>query len=211
MEQLTVAAAIAWYSATSRGLRFPETGRCNRARWQSPALFAVRATGVGRKSLHDGMVHTALAVVMVSLLAGASDLVAEPTHRHTAYVDVLGKGGLYSVGYDYSLTRRLQLGAAVSAYSLDDERVLTVSPYLGVRIIGGHRHSWFTQVGPRLANQSVRSPAMRWNGPSRTGVAGQLSSGYEYRRRVVLRVYAMTVAGSGGVVPWAGTSVGVAF
>jgi hypothetical protein len=42
---------------------------------------------------------------------------------------------------------------------------------------------------------------------SETAINGELSSGYEYRSRVLLRVYAMGAIGD-RFVPWVGASIG---
>ena len=131
--------------------------------------------------------------------------------RHTVYTEAFGKGGLYGLGYDYQLTPRFSVGAALSAYSIDDQRILSVSPYLGVHMLARGRHAWFTHVGPQLINQAIQSPVPRWNGEHSTSVGAQLSTGYEYRGRVVVRTFLMGVAGKGGASPWGGVSVGWSF
>ena len=58
---------------------------------------------------------------------------------------------------------------------------------------------------------ATRSPVPEWDGDRTTGVGAELSSGWEYRRGVLVRVYGMVAAGKGGAAPWLGSSIGWAF
>jgi len=145
----------------------------------------------------------AVAVVALSRDARADD--------HTVYVEAFGRGGLYGIGYDYQLTLRLSVGATVSAYRLYGQTVVTAAPYLGLYLLRGQRHGWFAQAGPQLAVVSADSPIAGWDGERRAGLGGELTSGWEYRDRVVIRTFATLTAGKGGVAPWAGASIGLEF
>src|SRR6202008_5154781 len=70
--------------------------------------------------------------------------------EHAIYVELLGKGGLYGVGYDYQFHPRLAVGATGSYYVLDGQEVLDFSPYLVAYLVGTGRHRWFVQGGPEL-------------------------------------------------------------
>jgi hypothetical protein len=148
--------------------------------------------------------RTATAVLVCALAGGAG---AEE-RPHALYLELLGKGGLGGVGYDLELSARYGAGAAASFYVLDDQRILSFSPYASIRLLGDACHRWFVHAGPQVARVAVRSPVPEWPGTTSTGVGAELSSGWEYRNRVLVRVYAMAAAGRGGVQPWIGVSVG---
>ncbi|MCE9577160.1 MAG: hypothetical protein K8W52_28690 [Deltaproteobacteria bacterium] len=160
-------------------------------------------------------VGTLLAVLSVSVGASADPGVAihaaaaraPSLHRHSIYLEALGKGGVWGLGYDYRLTPRLAIGAVGSYLGLDGQRLLTFAPYVSLAPIG-LRHRWFIDVGPQLVDVATPSPVPEWSGTHSTGIGGEVSSGYEYRGRVVVRVYAMAVAGGSGIAPWFGTSLG---
>lgn len=128
--------------------------------------------------------------------------------RHALYLEAFGKGGLWGLGYDYQLHPRVALGGAVSYYVLSGDHVAVLAPYLGARVLGQGRHRWFAHAGPLLMLQRTPSPAPEWAGRSEIGVSAQLSSGYEYRSRVLIRAALMGTVGKGGPLPWAGVSLG---
>ena len=130
-------------------------------------------------------------------------------HRHAAYLELLGKGGLWGVGYDYLVWPRLAVGGTVSYYPPDREYVMSVSPYAAIYPLGGRRHRWFVQLGPQVVRLARPSPVPEWPGQSSTGVGAELSSGYELRTRVLFRAFAMGTVGKGGAAPWLGVSLGV--
>lgn len=133
------------------------------------------------------------------------------TRRHTLYLELFGKGGLYGVGYDYQWHRRVGIGVAASFYAIDSERTFALSPYLSLYPLRRGHHALFAQAGPRLMTSKVHSPVSGWEGERSTSIGAQLSSGYEYKNQVLMRAFVMGVAGRGGVSPWAGVSLGVAF
>jgi hypothetical protein len=134
---------------------------------------------------------------------------AEPVSKHLVYVELLGKGGLYGLGYEYAIAPWLGFGGAASYSEIRDEQVFTASPYLHFNVVQGERHALFSEVGAILAHSRVPSPVMSWDGVSDTGSGGFLSLGWQYQRRhVVLRTSAALVAGEGGVAPMVGFAVG---
>jgi hypothetical protein len=158
-------------------------------------------------------------VVALCALAGvaraedgaAAALVTRPPPapaRHAIYLDALGKGGLWAVGYDYQLGPWLGGGAALSFVVLDGQRVTSVSPYLAIHPLGRDRHRWFVHAGPQLVHVATPSPVPEWSGDSSTGLGAEVSSGYEYRRGLLVRLYGMVAVGRGGAAPWLGASVG---
>lgn len=76
-------------------------------------------------------------LLIVPTLAHADDGItkaAEPAPaQHLFYVEALGKGGLYGLGYEHALTSRLSLGGAGSFAVVSDQQVLTLSPYVQAR------------------------------------------------------------------------------
>jgi hypothetical protein len=148
-----------------------------------------------------------IALVLAAITVLDVEARAEPDRAHTVYIDVLGKGGLWGLGYEWRHHPRLALGAVASLYQLAGDRYTTFSPYVAAYpILAGH-HGWFLQVGPQVVHRATPSPGPEWAGMSSTGYAGELSTGYEHRSELVIRVYAMVSAGD-RVVPWLGASIG---
>ncbi len=136
---------------------------------------------------------------------------ASPTRRarHAIYVEALGRaGGVAGLGYGYQISRRLGVGAVGSINLLDGQRLYSLSPFVTLYPVGGARHRWFVEAGPHLARLVTPSPVPEWSGTSSNGVGGQLTTGYEYRRHVLTRVFAMVEVGRGGVAPWFGVDLG---
>ena len=143
--------------------------------------------------------------------AAAASLSAPPDGAHALYLELLGKGGLLGVGYDYRFWGPLALGATASAQIVGGQRVLAISPYLAAYPLAAGHHSLFVQAGPQIMHWSVRSPGPEWSGASSLRLGGELSSGYEYRAQWLLRVYGIVSVGKGGVAPWLGFNVGWTF
>ena len=147
-------------------------------------------------------------VVVVLVLAFVA--IARPAHaerRHDVTIEALGKGGLWGLGYDYHFRHRFAVGSVGSYYQLSGDRYLTFSPYVMAYPVRGERFGWFAQLGPQLIHHSTPSPVPEWQGMSTTTFAGQLSSGIEFRDRIIVRAYAMMSVGE-HVVPWIGASIG---
>lgn len=129
-----------------------------------------------------------------------------PIH-HALYVDALGKGGLWGIGYDATFRERFSIGFVGSFYMLGGDRFYTASPYVGVYPARGDRHAWFLHLGPQMVVRDTPSPVPEWSGMTSTSFCGELSTGYEYQRGVLFRAYAMVTAGA-RLVPGLGISVG---
>lgn len=127
------------------------------------------------------------------------------------YLELLGKGGLWGVGADYQITDRVRVGAVASVSRLDGETLTSVTPYAALSAYVHGHHAWYVDAGPHLAYLSMPSPVPEWHGMSSTGLGLDVSTGYEYRSRIVVRVFGMAAIGTGGVAPWFGTSLGVTF
>ena len=132
-----------------------------------------------------------------------------PLGRHLIYGELLGKGGLYGVGYEYAMTSRLSVGGAASFAVIRDQQVTTVSPYLHATLLQGSRNALFTEVGAILAHTRLPSPVDGWEGMTDTGSGGFLALGWERgSRHLVLRASGGIVAGEGGRGPMLGFTIG---
>ena len=141
-------------------------------------------------------------MLLATALAGARP------RRHAAYLELLGKGGLWGIGYDYQAWTRIALGGTGSISVMDGEQVTSLSPYATFYAVGRRRHRLFLQLGPQLVRVERSSPVPEWPGMSSTGLGGQLSMGYELRTRFLLRAFVMGAVGKGGAAPWLGVSLG---
>lgn len=154
-----------------------------------------------------------LAIAVLAITSSASadpDLhvtAPPPPARHAIYVDVLGKAGLWGVGYDWQIQRRFAIGAAASYYSFDGDHITTIAPYIAAYPIDRGHHRGFLQLGPSLTRQTTPSPGPEWNGMTTSRVGAELSAGYEYRNGFLFRAYAMANQGD-HLMPWLGVSLG---
>jgi hypothetical protein len=133
---------------------------------------------------------------------------APPRTRHAVYIELLGKGGLWGLGYSLELHRRIALGVVGSFSVVDGQRIASLSPFMTAYLVGTDRHRWFVDLGPQLVHVSTPSPVPEWMGTSDTGVGAQLATGYELRAHVLVRAFAMAVVGKKGAAPWIGVDVG---
>ena len=185
------------------GARFADRGRgaLGYAGRMSPAaLYGMLAVALGHPAptrAGDGAPDEA---------AMPSATTPAPARRHAAYLELLGKGGLWGIGYDYLAWPRLALGATASYAVVGGEHVATLSPYAALYPAGGRRHRWLVQLGPQIVHLARPSPVPEWPGQSSTGVGGQLGTGYELRTRLLVRAFAMVTVGEGGLAPWLGVS-----
>lgn len=130
-------------------------------------------------------------------------------HRHLVYAELLGKGGAYGIGYEYTVMPWLAFGAAVSYAVIGDERLATAAPYVHVPLLGNGPNQLFGELGAILAHRQIPSPVPEWDGMTRTGTAAFLSLGYERSiSRFVIRASGSVVAGDGGFGPMAGIAIG---
>lgn len=150
-------------------------------------------------------------LVILGMLCAASATANERTVKqegHAVYLEALGRGGLWGLGYDYQVHPRFVVGNVFSYSALAGDHIATLAPYVGAHIVKRRQHRFIAQLGPQLT--FVRTPPQvpEWSGRSAFGVAGALSTGYEYRRGVLFRITLMVTAGRGGVMPWLGISLG---
>jgi hypothetical protein len=166
------------------------------------------------------MSRVLLAIAMLAAMASADPAApaagdaGEPAarsarleRRHAIYVDLLGRAGLWGLGYDFRPRRWLAIGAAASYYSLDGDRFTTLAPYAALYPLVRGPHAAFVQLGPDLVRRTTPSPVPEWNGMTTTRIGAELCAGYEYRRGVLVRAYAMASQGD-HLVPWLGISLG---
>lgn len=143
-----------------------------------------------------------LVVLIVPSLAHAD------TER-IVYVEALGKGGAYGVGYEEPITGKLALGVAASFVEIRDEQIATLAPYVHGILAERGKHALVADVGATIVRTHVPSPVMSWDGATDTGAGGFASLGYERRwSKVVARAALSVVAGEGGVAPWGGLTIG---
>lgn len=147
----------------------------------------------------------AVSACMAILCSGAATTHADG--RHAVYVEALGKGGLYGVGYDALLTRRLGLGVVASYYHLGGDRFMRAAPYVALYPWRGRRHGVFVQGGPQWIRRHTPSPGPEWAGSTTTSWSAEVSAGYEYRHRILARAYMMGAMGE-RFAPGLGASVG---
>lgn len=161
-----------------------------------------------RLSIRGGVGGLLLGLLLLAPCA-ARPASGQPTHG--IYAEIFGKGGLWGLGYDHRLAPRLLVGAVASAYALDGQRVISLSPYLGFYLARIGPHAWFADAGLQLVHTWASSPIPEWTGHSASGVGALVATGYEYRVRILVRVFAEGVVGKGGALPWLGAGVGWAF
>jgi hypothetical protein len=156
-----------------------------------------------------------LAILLVSSVAHADDgvtastTVAQPPHQ-LVYAEVLGKGGLYGIGYEHVLAPWLALGGAGSWSALRGQHVTTLAPYAHATIVSRGHHALFGELGAIFARSSIATPVPDWDGMVTYGAAGFASVGYEHTsRRIVLRASPGLVVGRGGAQPMIGLAIGV--
>jgi hypothetical protein len=136
---------------------------------------------------------------------GATDRLDRP---HALYVEILGKGGVYTVGYDYALTDSFGVGGGASYLFIDGEHLLTLAPYVNVYPIAGGWGAFVVQTGLLFVHVAVPSTVRGFSGTSSTGLAGQVSAGYELRGAILFRFLLTGTVGSAGFRPWAGIGLG---
>lgn len=126
------------------------------------------------------------------------------------YGEVLGKGLIYSVGYDYALTRIVAIGAS---FCYLDPAVF-VSPYLSIYPVGSWRSALMLQAGLQLVNVSAKPNELLrellWNEEG-FDVGGQVSIGYEFRSAFLFRVALLGMFNKNGFLPWPGLTFGGSF
>lgn len=153
--------------------------------------------------------------IAIPLGAAADDSVTETApvggspQKHLVYVEALGKGGIYGVGFERAITPRLALGVVASYSRIRGQDFATGAPYLHATLLRRGRNALFGELGAVLTHSRIISPVMSWDGASDTGGGGVAGLGWERTtRRVIVRAQGSILAGEGGVAPWAGIAIG---
>ncbi len=128
--------------------------------------------------------------------------------RHAIYLEALGKGGIWGLGYEHQLGKRLALGGVASFSMLGGQRIYSLSPYLLTYVTHGRVHGWFVDAGAQLVRIATPSPVPEWPGSIENGIGAEVSSGYEYRDHFLFRIYGQAVVGKHGLAPWLGMAIG---
>jgi hypothetical protein len=175
------------------------------------------ARDAGRHQLAGvAIVRRALLGAMVAAVATAAAgpaARADPARQrpHALYLELLGKGALYGVGYDGQPSPWWSAGATASFFVVRGESVATLSPYLGFYPLGHGRHRAVVHLGALLARRWTPSSVPELPDRVESGVAGELAAGYELRGPLLARVMGLATIGRGGLHPWLGVSLGWAF
>ena len=133
------------------------------------------------------------------------------TRPSAVYGELLGKGLLYSVGYDYAVNEHLALGGSFSYF----DPAAFFSPYVNVYPVGGLRSALMLQAGVQIVNVSRPNDellkGLLWEDVDGVDVGGQVSIGYEFRSGFLFRVALMGIFNKNGFLPWLGLTFGGAF
>lgn len=166
--------------------------------WVTTAIAMLAIAAPARADMRETETDHNLSAIRDPVRARAGD--------HAIYLDVLGKAGLWGIGYDWR-HRWFAIGAAASYYSFDGDRILTLAPYVAAYPLGSGRHRGFVQLGPTVSRRTTPSPVPQWDGMTTTELDGALSAGYEYRNHILFRAYGMAIKGD-HLLPWLGASIG---
>lgn len=154
-------------------------------------------------------------LVMALMLAFTYEAnAAEASSRpHAVSVELLGRGLLYSINYDYLINDDIALGAGFSHQSYSagnsDATVMIVPVYANYYFTPGN-HRWFATAGANVVHASGRVDSEEK--VSGSGIGGVLGGGYEYRgdSGFLFRAAPYLMVGKTAGV-WAGVSLGYAF
>lgn len=137
------------------------------------------------------------------------------TQRPNAvYAELLGRGALYSIGYDRSLSENWAVGGGFSYFGATSGGVsfsAFILPFYGNYYFSPGPHRGFISAGVDVV--VVSSSINNWGGISATGALGTLGGGYEYRGEggFLFRAAPYVFLGQGGVRLWGGLSFGGTF
>ena len=135
------------------------------------------------------------------------------TRPNAVYVELLGKGFFYSVGYDHTVLKWLALGGSFSYFKLDESPVAFINPYVSFYPAGGVHNSLLMQLGANFIyfGQNHDNYLPVWSPDQGLDLCGNFSIGYEYRGAFSFRVQGMAFFSEDGVIPWLGLTFGGAF
>jgi hypothetical protein len=126
------------------------------------------------------------------------------------YGELLGKGLLYSVGFDYAIRKWIAAGASFSYF----DSAAFISPYINFYPVGGRRSALLLQAGVQLVHVNEEHhellKELLWTEKG-LEVGGQVSIGYEFRAGFLFRVAMLAMFNKNGVLPWPGLTFGGSF
>lgn len=135
------------------------------------------------------------------------------TRPNAVYVELLGKGLFYSVGYDHAIFKWLALGGSFSYFKLGDAPTAFINPYALFYPAGGIHNSLMMQLGANFIyfGQNVDQFLPVWEEDGGFEFCGNFGIGYEYRGAFLFRVLGMAYFSEDGIIPWIGLTFGGAF
>ncbi len=135
----------------------------------------------------------------------------ESPPAHQAYVSLLGKGGLYALGYQYRWEDWFSIGAAVSYMRVDYESLAVVTPYfLAYPYVVG-AHALFVDTGPMLYRFHSEAPVALLDDETSYHLGVEISAGYEFTKDwFFVRPYFMAL-GAKSATFYGGIDIGVSF
>jgi hypothetical protein len=129
------------------------------------------------------------------------------------YGELLGKGLIYAVGFDYAIRKWFALGASFSYF----DSAAFISPYVNFYPVGGYRSSLLLQAGLQLVHINVKNHDILdglplWDDIEEgLDVGGQVAIGYEFRAGFLFRVSLLGMFNKNGLMPWPGLTFGGSF
>ena len=145
------------------------------------ALFLSIVTPIGAEAADNSKsLPTSATPAIESSVSEPAD--SHEYRRNGMSLELLGRGLLYSLNYDYLITDNLALGAGVASYSFSsgsaNSSAWIIPIYANYYLTGG-KHRWFATGGANMILASGSSgDGDRVTG---SGVAGVLGGGYEYK------------------------------
>ncbi len=135
------------------------------------------------------------------------------TRPNAVFVELLGKGFIYGVGYDHAIFKWLGVGGSFSYFKLGDVSTVFFNPYTNFYPVGGQRSSLLMQLGASFAYFGHRHDYFLgvWDEDEGFDFSGTFGIGYEYRRAFLFRVMLYGLFSEEGVYPWLGLTFGGAF
>lgn len=158
-----------------------------------------------------------LGVLMIACLpasASGTDFSVATSRPNALSVEILGRGGAYSLNYDHSMSDSVGLGVGFAYYGLNVDGVsasIAVIPVYVDYYFSPDNHRGFLTGGVDVVIISAKID--NWGAFKGSGALGVLGGGYEYRGDggFLFRVAPYMMVGAGGVAVWGGISFGYAF
>jgi len=142
---------------------------------------------------------------------------SSPVNPNAISIELLGRGGLYSIDFDHMISNTVALGIGFSSWSftfIDTESVLIIPIYANF-YSSPDTSRFFLTAGIDFIHASVTDSSGFGDGLSFTGsgVGAMLGGGYEFRGTggFLFRAAPYLALGSGGAAVTGGLSFGYAF